>query len=113
MKTYQDLLALGDNDNARREFLRDVVNEHKASDAYKIAVDAEAYDRQENPTIVNYKKLITNMLGQKIEDIWSANYRLASNHFNRFITQENQYLLGNGLNLEDKEKNRLSLGKAN
>lgn len=104
MKTYQDLIALGDNDNARRDFLRDAVNEHKASNLYKIAVDAEAYDRQENPTIVNYKKLITNMLGQKVEDIWSANYRLASNHFNRFITQENQYLLGNGLNIEDKIK---------
>ena len=104
MKTYQDLIALGDNDNARRDFLRDAVNEHKASNLYKIAVDAEAYGRQENPTIVNYKKLITNMLGQKVEDIWSANYRLASNHFNRFITQENQYLLGNGLNIDDKIK---------
>jgi hypothetical protein len=109
LKTYQDLIALGDNDNARRDFLRDAVNEHKASDLYKIAVDAEAYDRQENPTIVNYKKLITNMLGQKVEDIWSANYRLASNHFNRFITQENQYLLGNGLNESNEALDDIAL----
>lgn len=110
MKTYQDLIALGENDNARREFLRDVVNEHMASPLYKTAKEAEAYDRQENPTICNYKKMLTNMLGQQVEDMWSANYRLASNHFNRFITQENQYLLGNGLNLDEKIKTE-KLGK--
>lgn len=104
MKTYQDLIALGENENARKEFLRDVVSEHKASSLYKTAKDAEAYDRQENPTICNYKKMITNMLGQQVEDTWSASYKLASNFFNRFITQENQYLLGNGLNLDEKIK---------
>ncbi len=104
MKTYQDLLALGDNDKARKEFLRDVVNEHKSSELYKTAVIAEAYDRQENPTIVQYKRMITNMLGQQVEDLWHANYRLSSNHFNRFVTQENQYLLGNGLVIEEKIK---------
>ena len=67
MKTYQDLLALGDNDKARKDFLRDVVNEHKSSELYKTAVIAEAYDRQENPTIVQYKRMITNMLGQQVE----------------------------------------------
>ncbi len=110
MKTYQDLLALGDNDRARREFIREVVKEHKCSDLYKTADIAEAYDRQENPTVVQYKRMITNMLGQQVEDLWHANYRLASNHFNRFMTQENQYLLGNGLVIDDKIK-REKLGK--
>jgi hypothetical protein len=36
-------------------------------------------------------------MGKAIPDVWTANYKLASRFFNRFITQENQYLLGNGV----------------
>lgn len=106
MKTYQDLIALGENEKKRREFIRAAVSEYKSSDMFLTAKTAEEYDRRRNPTILNYKKMITNMLGQQIEDVWSANYKIVSNFFNRFITQENLYLLGNGLNLEHKEKKK-------
>lgn len=77
---------------------------------YNIAFDAEEYDRQRNVTIMQYRKLLYTLSGQAVPDNFTANYKLASNFFNRFITQENQYLLGNGVTLE-KESNKEKLGK--
>lgn len=76
---------------------------------YQIAVDAEEYDRQRNVTIMRYQKLLYTLDGRAVPDNFSANYKLCSNFFNRFITQENQYLLGNGVTLE-KESNKVKLG---
>lgn len=48
-----------------------------------------------------------NLQGQAKPDIYSANHKLCSNFFYRFVTQENQYLLGNGAFFKDdavKEK---------
>lgn len=77
---------------------------------YQIAVDAEEYDRQRNVTIMRYQKLLYTMSGQAVPDNFTANYKLTSNFFNRFITQENQYLLGNGVTLEN-DANKAKLGK--
>ena len=106
MKTYQDLEAAGD----KAVFVLEAIREHKASKMYLIAFDAEEYDRQRNVTIMRYQKLLYTLSGQAVPDNFTANYKLASNFFNRFITQENQYLLGNGLTLE-KESNKQKLGK--
>lgn len=110
IKTYQDLTALGQDEAARMSFIRAAINEHKASEMYKIAYDAELYDRQLNVTIMSYQKLLYTMSGKAVPDNYSANHKVASNFFNRFVTQENQYLLGNGVNLEN-EKNKEKLGK--
>ena len=77
---------------------------------YKIAFDAEEYDRQRNVTILSYQKLLYTMAGKAVPDNYSANYKIASNFFNRFVTQENQYLLGNGMTLK-KKANKDKLGK--
>lgn len=77
---------------------------------YQIAVDAEEYDRQRNVTIMRYQKLLYTMSGQAVPDNFTANYKLTSNFFNRFVTQENQYLLGNGVTLEN-DANKAKLGK--
>lgn len=76
---------------------------------YKIAYDAELYDKQLNVTIMSYQKLLYTLAGQAVPDNYSANHKVASNYFNRFVTQENQYLLGNGMTLE-KEANKKKLG---
>lgn len=76
---------------------------------YKIAVDAEEYDRRRNVTIMQYQKLLYTLSGRAVPDNFSANYKLTSNFFNRWITQENQYLLGNGLVLEN-DANKAKLG---
>lgn len=77
---------------------------------YNIAVDAEEYDRQRNVTIMSYQKFLYTIKGTAVPDNYSANHKMASNFFNRFVTQENQYLLGNGVTLED-DKNKIKLGR--
>ena len=77
---------------------------------YRIAFDAEEYDRQRNVTILSYQKLLYTLQGRAVPDNYSANHKVASNFFNRFVTQENQYLLGNGVTLE-QESNKKKLGQ--
>ena len=95
MKTYQDFLQL--NEEEIPQYVFDVINEYKASKLYKDAVIAEQYDRHQNKTILDYQKLLYTITGKAVPDNYSANYKLASNFFHRFVTQENQYLLGNGV----------------
>ena len=106
MYTYQDLLATNERD--KMDFARQVANEHKETKLYKTAVIADQYRAQKNKTIMDYKKLLYRMTGEAIPDNYSANYKLCSNYFNRFITQENQFLLGNGVSWNnDETKTRL------
>lgn len=106
MKTYQDLQQTTN----REAFIMQAINEHKASEMYRIAYDAELYDRQLNVTIMSYQKLLYTVSGKAVPDNYSANHKMASNFFNRFVTQENQYLLGNGVMLKNKA-NKERLGK--
>lgn len=97
IKTYQDLLEIPDRDQDRMDFVKTVINEHQSSALYKQAVLADEYDRKQNRTIVNFQKLLYTVTGKAIPDNWSANYKLTSGFFNRFITQQVQFLLGNGI----------------
>lgn len=76
---------------------------------YLIAADAEQYDRKRNVTILKYQKLLYTLSGTAVPDNYSANHKVVSGFFNRFITQENQYLLGNGVTLEN-ESTKAKLG---
>ena len=106
MKTYQDLQQITD----KEAFILQAIREHRASIMYNIAVDAEEYDRQRNVTIMSYRKLLYTVSGKAVPDNYSANHKMASNFFNRFINQETNYLLGNGITLEN-EANKTKLGK--
>ena len=97
MVTYQDLLLVGDNDNKRMAFVRDVIGKHKTSDLYRTASIAEEYRKGRNKTIVEYQKLLYTVTGKAVPDNFSANYKLRSKFFRRFVIQEAQYLLGNGV----------------
>lgn len=109
MKTYQDLLEVVDNEELLKEFIISAINDHKSSEQYKWAKIGEDYDKQRNTTIMRYRKLLYTMSGQAIPDNFSANHKLPSNFYNRFNVQENQYLLGNGVNFE-KEETKEKLG---
>lgn len=109
MKTFQDLMEIRASEQQTIDFCLDVIKEHKGSEDYKIAVIAEDYDRKQNPTIREYKKLLTTMIGTKVEDIWSSNHKIISSFFNRFITQENHFLLANGVYF-DEPGNKEKLG---
>ena len=43
IKTYQDLLEVGDTEKDRMNFVLSAINEHQSSEQYKIAKDAEQY----------------------------------------------------------------------
>lgn len=103
MKTYQDFLQAPD----RTAFIKGAIEDHKTSSLYQTALLADEYDRHQNRTIKRYQKLLYDVTGRAIPDNWSANYKMASRFFNRFIVQENQYLLGNGItwgNSKTKDK---------
>lgn len=108
MKTYADLVALGDDETARMNFILSAISEHKGTPEYKIAQDAEMYMKTLNPTIMAYRKLLYTITGEAKIDNFSANHKCASSFFKRFVTQENQYLLGNGASFsEDGTKEKL------
>ena len=110
MKTYQDFLKKSGSEQEKQAFILEAISEHKQSGMYNLAADAEEYAHQRNSTIMNYQKLLYTVSGKAVPDNYSANYKLCSNFFDRFVTQENQYLLGNGVTLE-KDANKKKLGK--
>ncbi len=67
------------------------------------------YYKNENPTITKYQKLLYTISGKAVPDNYSADFRLASNVYFRFITQTVQYLLGNGADF-DKSDTKERLG---
>ena len=108
MLTYQDLIAVGENEKQRMDFVLRSINEHKSSKAYQMAVDAELYFKGENPTINRYEKIIYDMQGRAHRDMYTANHKIASRFFGFDVRQEVSYLLGNGVTFqEDATKDRL------
>ena len=103
MKTYQDLLNVPQGDAERMKFVRTVIEDHRNSELYKTAEIADDYCRRMNRTIREYQKLLYTISGQAVPDNYSANYKIASNFFDRFITQENQTLLANGVTFGNEE----------
>ena len=109
--TYNDLTAIGQNEQQRMEFVLSAIREHKGSDLYKTAYDAELYYKHQNPTIMRYQKFVYDMYGRKVPDVWSPNNKIASNWYNYFTTQAVSYLLGNGVTFGKKEATKEKLGK--
>lgn len=112
MKTYQDFLEVAEkSDRDRMEFVLAAINDHKASELYRQAVIAREYDEHRNVTITNFQKLLYTLSGAAVPDNYSANYKVRSNFFSVFVTQETQYLLGNGVMLKNVENKKLLGGK--
>ena len=101
MRTFQDLLKAGENETERMNFVKSSINDYKNSELYKIAKLADEYDRKQNRTIVQYQKLLYDATGRAMPDNVSANYKITSGFFNRFTTQQVQFLLGNGVTWEN------------
>ena len=109
--TFNDLVEIGENERDRMEFVLAAIHEHKGSELYKTAYDAELYYKHQNPTIMRFQKFVYNQFGQKVPDIWSPNNKIASNWYNYFTTQAVSYLLGNGVTFGKKEQTKNKLGK--
>lgn len=99
MITYQDYEAWGKNDVPL--FISQLIADHKKSDLYLTAKDADEYDAQRNVTIVNYVQKIWSASGAPIEDFTATNNRITSNFFHRLNKQRTTYSLGNGVTFVD------------
>lgn len=100
-RTFQDLQAVGEREDLRIEFVRSLINQRGDDKMYRTAKVADQYDRHLNVTIKEFQKILYTVTGKAVPDNYSANYKLASRFFNRFVVQENQYLLGNGVTWGD------------
>lgn len=103
IKTYQDLEAIGLSETDRMDFIRAVVNDHRTSADYRTAEDAELYYAKRNPTILRAQKYIYDEQGIQVPDIWSSNYKLTHGFFRRFVLQQVQYVLSNGVTFQLEE----------
>lgn len=98
MKTYQDWLKVANgSEQQRMDFIKALINEHKASKEYKTALEAEDYFAGQNTTIKRYEKFLFNARGEAVPDVFSANHKVASRFFYRDVMQANSTLLGNGI----------------
>lgn len=91
-----------------RDFIINAISQHKASDEYKTAIDADAYDKQQNTTIMSYIKYMYNSMGAQVEDFTASNNKICSNFFHRLNVQRNTYLLGNGVSFTDHKTETLN-----
>jgi len=110
VKTYQKLAAIGLDEVRRKKFVFEVIEDHKDSTAYKVASVAEKYYAKKNVTIMAFQKVLYNMHGQAVPDMWSANYKLRTHFFRRFVTQQAQYVLANGVTFQE-ETTKEKLGR--
>ena len=132
--TYEDWLAAPED---KRELIQQIIDKYKASEDFTRALTAQAYFRTDNEAI--QKKYIVQLgayekqvavtdpsTGEALKDgsgnpimetrtvkneTKVAGTRLASGFFFRFVTQQNQHLLGNGVTLKD-ESLKKRLGRA-
>lgn len=98
MLTYQDYetaLAAG----KLTDFVTDVIGAHKQSALYKTAVDADAYDRQQNTTILTF----VSEVKRRRENAFRQDIKIPCNLFRRLNKQRCAYLLGNGVSFTRKE----------
>lgn len=110
MRTYQDLIAVGEGDTARANFCKAAVDEFRTSREYREAQVGERYYNKHNQTIEEFQKFLYTLSGRKVDDIFSANYKLKTLFFRRLCQQQIQYVLGNGVKLE-KAENKEKLGR--
>ncbi len=113
--TWEDYQAAQDRD----ELLLEAVRRYRASAAFHHALDANSYFRGENPcvsrkTILRARKIATrDTSGRRryrpaTEDV--VGHRIGSAFLFRFVTQQNQFLLSEGVTLPGNIKERLGVG---
>ena len=102
-KTYQDWLEA----KARGEtldFIKAAIEEHRSSNEFKTAIDADEYEAERNVTIMKFVKMMFTSTGEQVEDFTSANSKMASNFFHKLTTQRCAYSLGNGISFPTAKK---------
>ena len=120
--TWQDWQATPEN--KRPELLEKIISSYKFSADFTTALAANAYFRGENTAVLQkvilqkgrYKVESRDEQGRKVTRMVDrekaiVGARLPASFLFRFVTQQNQFLLGNGVTLDEGEqKERLGLG---
>lgn len=88
---------MGENEGSRMEFVQSVVSGHIGCPMYRTAKTAEKYYAKHNVTIERFQKFLYSANGNAYPDLFSANYRLKTLFFRRFVIQQVQYVLSNGV----------------
>lgn len=111
MITYQDYeREAGVSDERKTAILSRIIAEHQRSDEYKIAVDADLYDRQKNVTINDFVQKLFTSAGVSVQNFVASNNKLASNYFRQLNKQRCTYSMGNGLTFGDPDtKDKLGI----
>lgn len=106
MRTYQDYeQAVRAGEVAA--FLTAAIRAHIAGEGCRVALAADAYDRQRNLTVNNYTKFIAEHSANPLVDVSAANNRIPSNFFHQLNVQRCAYLLGNGVSFTGDAKELL------
>lgn len=109
MITYQDLLECVSESDIQ-EFVYKTIQRHKSSDVYKNSQIARRYFNCHNVTIEEYQKILYTLGGQAVPDLISPNNKSKNNIFHIVLTQQVQFLLGNGIVWKGGKQNE-KLGK--
>lgn len=101
--TFQDFEQ---HEQDRAKWLGQAISQYMRSDDYKMALEADQYEKQLNTTIMNYVRMVYDITGVSSPDFASTNNRIASNFFHRLNTQRCAYTLGNGVSFASKTVER-------
>lgn len=110
MLTYNDFAALGDNERERCEFILRAISEHVSSEVYRTAVIADEYYHLKNLTIMHLQKVVYDIYGKAVPDIWRPNHKIPSNWYRYFVQQAVGHLLSNGVFFKNDDT-KARLGK--
>ena len=102
MYTYQDLLAVGDNEVYRMQFALACIQEFTSSADYKFGVNAKKYYEGVNPKLEKLQKIVYDMRGMAHKDDVSPNHKIYSRYVFSAITEGTQYLLANGISFDNQ-----------
>jgi len=101
IKTYQDMLAVGESEKARMDFCWKAITEHMNSAEVLEAEENQLYFDGMNPTITRADKFITDIFGRSVPDVWHANHKIKCQLYSYFVIQQVLFLLGNGISFSD------------
>lgn len=101
--TFQEFEA---HKGDRAKWLGQAIAQYKRSDEYKLALEADRYDKQQNTKILNTVRKIYDITGQESVDFTNPNNQIPSNFFHRLNIQRVSYSLGNGVSFAGKGDDR-------
>ena len=87
----------------RAKWLGQAIAQYMRSDEYKLAQEADLYEKQQNTKINQYVRKVYDITGVASVDFTNPNNRIASNFFHLLNTQRASYSLGNGVSFANKQ----------